>query len=455
LNTQKREFTHRHAQVLPGGKAIIFTVVSAGMETYNDARIELQVLDTKQRKILVQNGFGARYSPSGHMVYANAGSLYAVPFKLNTLEVTGLPVKVIDGVQMSTNTGAADFDVSAAGDLAYVPGVAEGGERTLVWVDRKGNGEAVPLPPRSYLFPRISPDGTSIVVEVEGATHNLYSYDLARTVLTQLTTDGLSHAPLWTPDGQNICYRSWKAGTMTMWSMPADQSRQGERLTTVGARQSAVSVSPDGRYLAYNQMAEPTPGSGMAGGGMAEEGNGGESSMGTGTDIWILPLQGADRTPRAFKQSTFDEASAKFSPDGKWVAYCTNRTGRSEVYVEPWPGPGMRIQLSSDGGTDPLFSRDGREIFYRNGDRMMIVPVTMGGQFSAGPPAVLWTGHYSLGLSSSCGPPGVSSANYDVSADGQRFLMIKDQDEDAGSTSLIVVLHWADELTRAAQDGKK
>jgi hypothetical protein len=169
----------------------------------------------------------------------------------------------------------------------------------------------------------------------------------------------------------------------------------------------------------------------------------------------MLPLQGADRTPRVFKQSTFDEASAKFSPDGKWVAYCTNRTGRSEVYVEPWPGPGMRIQLSSDGGTDPLFSRDGREIFYRNGDRMMVVPVTIGGRFSAGPPAVLWTGHYSLGLSSSCGPPGVSSANYDVSADGQRFLMIKDQDEDMGATSLIVVLHWADELARAAQDGKK
>jgi eukaryotic-like serine/threonine-protein kinase len=455
LNMQKREFTHRHAQVLPGGNAIVFTVVSAGMETYNDARIEIQTLDTKERKILVQGGFGPRYSPSGHIVYANAGSLYAIPFNLKALEVTGLPVKVIDGVQMSTNTGAADFDVSATGDLAYVPGVAEGGERTLVWVDRKGNADAVSLPPRSYLFPRISPDGKSIVVEVEGATHNLYSYDLGRTVLTQLTTDGLSHAPLWMPDGQNICYRSWKAGTMTMWSMPADQSRQGERLTTVGARQSAVSVSPDGRYLAYNQMADMTSAGGMAAGGMADDGGGGESSMGTGTDIWILPLTGTDRIPRVFKQSTFDEASAKFSPDGKWVAYCTNRTGRSEVYVEPWPGPGMRIQLSSDGGTDPLFSRNGREIFYRNGDKMMVVQVSMAAQFSAGPPTVLWSGHYSLGLSSSCGPPGVSSANYDVSADGQRFLMVKDQAEDAGSTSLIVVLHWADELRRLERDQRK
>jgi serine/threonine-protein kinase len=356
---------------------------------------------------------------------------------------------------MSTNTGAAYFDVSAAGALAYVPGVAEGGERTLVWVDRKGSAETVPLPPRSYLFPRISPDGKSIVVEVEGATHNLYSYDLARTVLTQLTTDGLSHAPLWTPDGQGICYRSWKAGSMTMWSMPADQSRPGERLTTVGARQSAVSVSSDGRYLAYNQMAEMTPGGGLAAGAMAGDGGSG-ASMGTGSDIWILPLQGADRTPRAFKQSTFDEASAKFSPDGAWVAYCSNRTGRSEVYVEPWPGPGMRVQLTSDGGMDPLFSRDGREIFYRNGDRMMAVQVSLaGGQFDHGPPTQLWTGHYSPGLSSSCGPPGVSSANYDVSADGRRFLMVKDEDDDAGSSSIVVVLHWADELSRGMQDRRK
>jgi len=236
LNAQAREFTHRHAQLLPGGKAIVFTVVSAGMESYNDARIELQTLDAGKRTLLVQGGFAPRYSPSGHLVYANGGNLYALPFDSGARAATGPPVRVVEGVQMSTNTGAAYFDVSATGALAYVPGVAEGGERTLAWVDRNGNAETVPLSPRSYLFPRISPDGKSIVVEVEGATHNLYSYDLARTVLTQLTTDGLSHAPLWTPDGQSICYRSWKAGTMTMWSMPANQSQSAERLTTVGAR---------------------------------------------------------------------------------------------------------------------------------------------------------------------------------------------------------------------------
>ncbi|MGE5360145.1 MAG: protein kinase domain-containing protein, partial [Bacteroidales bacterium] len=456
LDSQKGEFTHRHAQILPGGKAIIFTVVSAGMKSYDDARIELQTLDTKQRTVVCVNGFGPRYSPSGHIVYANGGSLYALPFDLAALKATGLPFKVIDGVQMSVNTGAAYFDVSATGALAYVPGVAEGGNRTLVWVDRQGREEALPLEPSSYLFPRISPvDPNIIVAEVEGATHNLYSYDLTRGVPTKLTTDGLSHAPLWTPDGKNICYRSWKAGTMTMWEMPSDQSRPAERLTTIGSRQSAVSVSADGHYLAYNQMAEMPTGSAMAKGGAAEMGSGGETAMGTGSDIWILPLQGTDRTPRAFKKTTFDEASAKFSPDGKWVAYCSNRTGRSEVYVEAWPGPGMVTTISP--GTDPLFSRDGRELFYRNGDKMMVVSVSTAtaGEFKAGRPTELWSGHYSHGLSSSCGPPGVSSANYDVTGDGQRFLMIKDDAQDSGSTRLVVILHWADELMRRARDASR
>jgi hypothetical protein len=169
-------------------------------------------------------------------------------------------------------------------------------------------------------------------------------------------------------------------------------------------------------------------------------------------------LQGNDRTPRAFKKSNFDEASPKFSPDGQWVAYCTNRSGRTEVWVEPWPGPGMQLQLSQEGGADPLFSRSrtANEIFFRDGDKMMVVPFRIaGGRFDAGKPSLLWEGHYSLGMSSSCGPPGVSSANYDVSADGQRFLMVKDNDQDAGSTGIVVVLNWTEALRRLLLDQKK
>jgi serine/threonine-protein kinase len=430
LDLEKQERTHRHAQMLPGGKALTFTVSYGGIDSFDDARIDAYTLDTKKRRTLVQGGFSARYSPSGHLVYARGSNLYAVPFDAKRLEVTGPPVKVVEGVFMSTNSGAAYFDISRSGALAYAVGKAEGGERTLVWVDRQGKATPLSLPPRSYLFPRVSPDGKQLAFEVEGVNHDLYEYDADRGVTTKMTTDGVSHAPVWTPDGKHLAFRSWKAGTMTMWWMPADRSGPEERLTTVGARQSIVSFSPDGHYMAYNQM---------------------EPGMGTG--IWMLPLQG-DRTPQPFVKAQFMDGSGRFSPDSKWVAYCSPESGRAEVYVQPWPGPGPKIQISSEGGDDPIWSRDGKELFYRSGDKMMVVAVATQPAFRAGKPRVLWEGKYSHGMSSSCGTPGTTSANYDVSSDGQRFLMVKDLDQDAVSTRIVVVLNFAEELRRLGK-GKK
>ncbi|HWU37204.1 MAG TPA: hypothetical protein VN203_06095, partial [Candidatus Acidoferrum sp.] len=166
--------------------------------------------------------------------------------------------------------------------------------------------------------------------------------------------------------------------------------------------------------------------------------------------IWVLPITG-DRKPQPFARSNFQEGSGRFSPDGKWVAYCTNESGRPEVFVQPWPGPGPKIQVSSEGGIDPIWSHDGTELFYRNGDKMMAVSVTLAGGFRPGKPALLWEGHYSQGMSNSCGPPGVSSGNYDVTSDGRRFLMVKDLDQDAGSTRIIVVVNFAEELKRVVK----
>ena len=440
LDLGRQERTHRHVQMMPGGKALIFTVSSGGMNSFDDARIDAFTLDTKMRKTLVQGGFSARYSSSGHLVYARGGCLYAVPFDAKRLDVTGPPVKVVTDVFMSTNSGAAHFDVSG-GSLAYLAGKAEGGDRTLVWVDRLGNAIPLPLPSRSYSFPRISPDGTQLAFEVEGVNHDLYTYDPSRDVVSKMTTDGMSHAPVWTPDGRRIAFRSWKAGTMTMWWMPADRSSPEERLTTVGERQSLASFSPDGRYALFHQM--------DLGGGRAA-GSGGSATLGTTKaemHIWVLPMEG-DRTPQPFTKTSFMEASARFSSDGKWVAFCTNEPGKPEVFVQPWPGPGPRIQVSSDGGTDPVWSRDGRELFYRSGDKMMVVAVRTAPAFQASKPGVLWEGHYSHGMGSSCGPPGLSESNYDVSSDGQRFLMVKDVSQDAISTRIVVVVNFAEELKR-------
>ena len=391
LNEERQERTLNHAQLLPGGKALIFTVGYAGIGSFDDARIDAFDLRSKKRVTPAQGGTFARYSPSGHIVYARGGSLYAVPFDAGRLEVTGTPQKVLDGVLMSTNTGSAYFDVSTAGDLAYAAGTAEGGERTLHWVDRTGKATPLPLPPRSYLHPRISPDGRQLAIEVEGVNHDFYAYDFERGVMTRITNDGLSHGPIWSPDSKYLAFRSWKAEMMTMWRIPSDRSGPAERLTNVGKRQSVVSFSPDGDYLLFDQA----------------------DDRANSVDVWVLPMRG-DRTPKPFVSSRAVEGSAKFSPDGKWVAYCSTESGRAEVFIQPWPGPGPKIQISSDGGADPIWRRDGKELFYRNGDKMMAVTIDMGPPLRAGRPVQLWEGPYSQGMSSSCGPPGPTSANTTV-----------------------------------------
>ncbi len=233
-----------------------------------------------------------------------------------------------------------------------------------------------------------------------------------------------------------------------MWWMPSDRSGPAERLTTVGARQSVVSFSPNGDYLAYTQMEVGAMGT-MDAGHMGMMGSPDAMASG-GTGIWILPMRG-DRTPQRFAASRFVQGSGRFSPDGRWVAYCANEGDGSQVYVQPWPGPGPKIKVSSEGGTDPIWSPKGGELFYRDRDRMMVVTVVTQPAFQASRPRVLWEGHYAHGMSSSCGPPGTSEGNYDVDGDGQRFLMIKDVDEDVVSTRIVVVLNFADELRALAR----
>jgi serine/threonine-protein kinase len=334
-------------------------------------------------------------------------------------------VAVVEGVLMSRNTGAAYYSLSETGTLAYVPGVAVDGERQLVWVDRQGKETPLPLPPRSYLYPHLSPDGKQLALEIEGPSHDFYLYDFARGVLTKMTLDGLSHAPVWSPDGKRIGFRSWKlGGPMTMWSMPADRSAPEERLLDSKGMQSVVSWSPDGNNIAYVDMFPET-----------------------GFDVLVLPLKG-EHKPIPFAHTPFYEGSPKFSPDGKWVAYCSGESGRAEVYVQPFPGPGPKMQISSDGGSDPLWRRASGELYYRDGDKMMVVEVRTQPSFTAGRPRLLWQGHYSPGMGSSCGAPGVTSFNYDVTPDGQRFLMVKDLHQDVASNRIYVVVNWTQELAR-------
>jgi Tol biopolymer transport system component len=233
-----------------------------------------------------------------------------------------------------------------------------------------------------------------------------------------MTLDGMNHAPVWSPDGSTVAFRSWRDGGMTMWSMPADRSDKEQRLLPGKGMQSVVSWSSDGQHIAFIDMLPDTA-----------------------SDVFVLPLKG-ERKPVPLARSRFMEGSPKFSPDGKWVAYCSNESGKPEVYVQPWPGPGPKIQISTNGGTDPVWRRVPGELYYRNGDAMMAVAVRTSPTFSAGKPVVLWRGHYSHGMSSS------TSFNYDVTADGQHFLMVKDMHQDLAADRIHVVINWTQELAR-------
>ena len=428
LDVQHGERSHRFAHLLPGGNALVYTVAFDGISNYDDARIDAWDFKTRQHKTLITGATSATYSPSGHLVYARAGKLFAAPFDPSRLEVTGAPFPVVDGVIMSGNTGAAQFSLSQRGDLAYAPGAAADGHRTLVWVDRSGKAEPLPLPPASYLYPRLSPDGRYLAVEVEGPNHDVYIYDFSRSILTKITTDGLSHDPVWTPDGKRIVFRSWQAGGMTMWTMPVDRSAPATRLDPGGSRQSPVSVSPDGRFVSFDQKDDQN-----------------------GDDAWVLPLAGGEPA-QPVARSRFDEGSAKFSPDGRWVAYTSAESGRPQVYVQPFPGPGPKVQVSSDVGIDPMWRRTGGELYYRSRGRMMAVSITTSPTLKVSAPRELWAEQkYTVGSGSSCGMPGVTSSNYDVTPDGQRFLMVRDDDVDVVSSRVVVVTNWAQELKELAQ----
>jgi serine/threonine-protein kinase len=428
IDLAKGQRTHRYPCAVPGGKGILLTIATAETETFDDAHVAVFNINTGEINTLVEGGTHPRYSPSGHLLFARDGKILALRFDPQQLKVRGQPFTVLDGVLMSRNSGVANYDVSQSGDLAYFPGVVDKGERTLVWVDRNGNAEPLKLAPKAYLHPRISPDTHQLAVEIEGPNHNFYVYDFARDVLSQMTSDGVSHWPVWSFDGKLLAYRSGPMGAFKMWQVPADRSHPAAQVPGAGTSQSAESWSPDGRELVYTAT---TPEA--------------------GSHIMVESLVG-DYESHPFADIKASAGSAKFSPDGHWLAYCSNETKTPQVYVQAFPGPGPKIQVSSEGGTDPVWKRMGGELYFRNGDKMMAVVVSTTPTFTAGHPRTLWEGRYSHGMSTSCGPPGATSSNYDVTADGQRFLMIKDDAPDtAVSRQIVVVLGWAGEVNRLSR----
>jgi serine/threonine protein kinase/Tol biopolymer transport system component len=425
-DAEKKESLHVWPEVLPGGHDILFTV-SPGL-SFDEAHIAVLSLGTGKYRTVIEQGYHPRYVSTGHLVYMLSGNLMAVPFDVNRQQTTGPPVPIVEGVRGRSATGEAGFAVSGTGFLIYAPGVTTtGGLRTLVWVDRNGREEPIGVPPRTYSLPRLSPDRTRVAVDIRDQENDIWIWDLARRNLTRLTFDPkLDVSPVWAPDGRRIFFGSQRAGVLpNVYWQAADGTGQAERLVESPNQQIPQAASPDGKRLLLR-----------------------DANPKTGSDIVMLSID--DRRVTPLLHTTFAEQNPDISPDGHWIAYESNESGSNQISVRPFPDvAGGGWQVSTGGGTRPVWARSGRELFYvvsAEAVRMMAVPVQGGTTFSAGNPHVLFEGRYIATTVN-------NGRTYDVSADGQRFLMIKDRLNDVTTSagpSFVFVLNWFDELKRLA-----
>jgi len=419
----QKTLDHRWPEMLPGSEEVLFDVMVNGL---SDQRIVMQSLSSGrpavagERRDLIPGGTVPHYATSGHLIYAQGGNLMAVPFDPGRPVIAGAAVPVAAGILQTGLNGGVQYALSDTGSLVYIPGGNLAEER-LVWVNRNGTEQALPAPPRAYANPRISPDGRRVAFQV---VEQIWLYDFARDTMTRLTFDGSTNAvPVWTPDSKRLAFQSNKEGPLNIFWQSTDGSGGVERIATDEYTQVPRSFSPDGQLLSFMEV-NPT----------------------TGRDIWVLRM--GDHKAQPFLRTQFNESVPAFSPDGHWLSYISDESGRYEVYVQPYPGPGGKYQISIEGGTEPVWNPNGKELFYRSGDKMMAVEISTQPSFSAGKPKMLFQGPYV--------PTAITFPYYDVSPDGQRFLMLKANERISPSslTQIIVVQNWFEELKRRVPTGK-
>jgi serine/threonine-protein kinase len=416
---EKGEIGQRWPEFLPGGKGVLFMV----LEGVN-SRIVAQSLETSERRDLVQSGIFPRYAPSGHLVYLQGANLMAAPFDPQRLAIRGAAVPIVEGVLSTGGAGiggSVQYSFSSTGSLVYVPGSVQTARLKLVWVDRKGAEQPLAAPAHNYVIPRVSPDGKRVATGIEEADSQIWLYDLGRDTLTRLTFEGSGNIdPVWTPDGKRVVFKG--TGNRLFWEL-ADGSAGAEPLTSSELAGNNVpgSWSPDGQVLAFMEI-----------------------NPNTGYDIYTLSLK--DGKPQPFVRTPSLETAPRFSPDGHFIAYASDESGRLEIYARPYPGPGGKWQISTEGGTEPVWNPKGRELFYRSGNKMMAVDIATQPTFSAGKPKMLFEGPYV--------PTPRSFPDYDVSPDGQRFLMLKANEQAQVPAQINVVLNWFEELKQKVPTGK-
>jgi serine/threonine-protein kinase len=427
----------RWPQVLPGGKAVLFTV-SANPFSWEDANVGVVSVKTGEIKIVQHGGYFGRYVPSpygtGHLLYVHEGALFAVPFDPDRLETTSSPVPFPADVAGNSVDGGGQFDGSANGSLVYVSGKsAATSSYPIVWMESSGKTTPLLAKPSAYGALRFSPDGKRLAfTAMVSKGPDVWVYDWERDTPTQLTFTAPGNLEMaWTPDGKHIVFGSSAAGTAALWWIRADGSGEPLKLlerknTGVGLRPQ--SFTPDGRRLAFDDNV----------------------TSGTGVEIWTLPLDLSDPEhpkpgkPEPFLTTAVRQVDATFSPDGKWMAYSSNESGIDDVFVRPFPGPGAKSKVSTGGGKFPVWSRTGHELFYFSlGDsRIMVANYTIQGDSFNVTKSRVWSDRQVL------------LPNFirvlDLHPDGKRFAVFPRPETAAAKGNLHVtfLLNFSDELRR-------
>jgi eukaryotic-like serine/threonine-protein kinase len=422
------EVSHRWPQILPGGKALLFTS-NTSVNGWDGGNIEVMTFADHRRKTLQRGGTLGRYLPSGHLTYINNGTLFAVPFDLDTLAVHGTPSPVLEQVAYAPGSGLAQFDFSRNGTLVYRSGGGTGG-LTVQWLDSAGKTQPLVAKPGPYITPRLSPDGQRLALTVAGGSNSdIWIYESQRDTMTRLTFGGGSNVnPAWSPDGRYIVFE----GTGGMFWIRSDGAGQPQRLTQSKNRQVPFSFTPDGKRLAFFEFVTG------------------------GTDIWTVPLESDSSGLRAGKPEPYlqgppIERHPVFSPDGRWLAYDSNESGTTQVYVRAFPDKGGKWQISNAGGIYPEWSRGGRELFFRTEDNhIMAAAFAVKGDSLAADKARVW----SEKRIANSGPAGT---NYDVAPDGKRIAALMPVEAPGAQTApnqVIFLENFFDELRRRVPPGK-
>ena len=421
--------------MLPGGRAVLYTV-SETTGIFANAWLAVQPLPACTPHVVQRGGFFGRYLLSGHLTWVHDGTLFAAPFDLTTLAVTGPAVPVVPGVMSRTDNGSAQVEVSPTGMLVYLPGGETASAALLDWLTRDGKTTPLRATPANWSGVQIAPDGRRLAFALtDTANTGVWTYDATRDALTRLTSDaGVDRTPVWTPDGRRLSYSASRGGTApNLYWQRADGGGEPTRLTTSANQQIPGSWHPSGRFLAFQ-----------------------ETRPQTGADLLILPVEGDEAsgwtpgTPTVFLSGPFNEQQPRFSPDGRWLAYESNDSGGGfEIYVRSFRGAGGKFPISTGGGTNAVWSRARRELLYRAPDgRIMVVPYTAAGEgFQAEKPRV-WS-QAPVQLRRSVG------ASFDLHPDGERVAMAPSTEATAGPTHVTLIFNFFDELRRIAPAGRR